>query len=225
MNEPKNISVAGKERVEKALKEHGLLLIQGQWEIPSLADLLKGKPITTKGYSWDYVPAWKYSDGLTRRPHLAFLKLFRGKNTIVEKAWWPYLHILALKSVETVLAGKMGKDEQRFLQLVCESPGISGEKIKEKLKINSNDFQKIKNNLEKWLCIWGIERSDVECHTHDQAWWPWKEGKIAKFIKTAERVPTPEEAQKYLSDLIQAQSSKKSTITLLFPVLKVISKI
>ena len=41
LRKSKPISEAGRSRVEHALKQHGLVLTQGQWEIPSLADLLE----------------------------------------------------------------------------------------------------------------------------------------------------------------------------------------
>ena len=56
------ITAAGRRRVEAALTRTGLLLVQGQAEIPSVADLLAGAPVTTRGYSWDYVPAWNLTD-------------------------------------------------------------------------------------------------------------------------------------------------------------------
>ena len=58
----KPITAAGRRRVERAVVQHGLLLTQGQWEIPSGADLLEGRPIKTRGYSWDYVPSWDHTE-------------------------------------------------------------------------------------------------------------------------------------------------------------------
>jgi len=47
--ESQPITKAGRRRVQRALEQHGMLLVQGQAELPSLADLLAGKSITTKG--------------------------------------------------------------------------------------------------------------------------------------------------------------------------------
>ena len=60
------ITAAGRRRVADALARGGLLLVQGQAEIASVADLLAGTPITTRGYSWDYAPAWNLTDEYER---------------------------------------------------------------------------------------------------------------------------------------------------------------
>lgn len=217
------ITEKAKKRVEKALDQYGLLLIQGQWEIPSIADLLNSKPITTKGYSWDYVPAWEYTDQLLTRKNLIMLKFFRGKNTIVEKRFWPSIHVLANKAQQIVAEGKIGTGEQKMLELVKSNPGISGDKIKEILGMDRIRFQKLKNNLEKWLCILGKEQRNVDYHTHDPAWHPWEDGIIAESSRKKQTLPAPSDAETFLINQLKFRRSKISIETC-FPLLKVIHK-
>ena len=74
---------AARRATKRRLTRTGLLLVQGQAEIPSVADLLAGVPVTTRGYSWDYVPAWNLTDEYESTDDVAVVKLFRGRRTLV----------------------------------------------------------------------------------------------------------------------------------------------
>ena len=72
-----------------------------------------------------------------------------------------------------------------MLALIETHPGITGSELKTSLgytgKAGSRKFQKVKGDLEQWLCVWGEdqEESEEQRHTHDQQWHPWATGKIA----------------------------------------------
>lgn len=180
----KPITPAGRKRVMAALDKHGMLLVQGQWELPSIADLLEGAPIITRGYSYDYVPAWMLREELIALPLYALCKLFRGKSTVVHRRLWPAVNALASTAATAVRMGKGGQEPRKLLALIEEHPGITGAELKRSLaylgKEGSRKFLKVKGDLEQWLCIWGEEQAESEeqGHTHDQLWHPWKAGKI-----------------------------------------------
>jgi hypothetical protein len=158
-----------------------MLLVQGQHEIPSIADLLEGVPIKTRGYSHDYVPAWHVRWELVTGPDCALIKLFGGMNTVVHKRHWPALNALA----KAARAGVFEADDRAaaMLKLIEYRPGITGEQIKKSLKlvgkVGTSAFQRDKTRLERWLCIEGREQEETEHHTHDSAWHPWSQGKVA----------------------------------------------
>lgn len=179
MSKAKPITQAGRARVTAALNRHGMLLVQGQWEIPSLADLLEGAPVTTRGYSWDYVPAWELSAELAARPDVATAKLLRGRTTLIDEQLWPAVDALARDArlrIEGVPA--------RLLRLVESHPGIPGGELRRLLKLDARGFQRVKGLLEQRLCLFGEERKDLDHHTHESAWYPWSASKIARGHRT-----------------------------------------
>jgi hypothetical protein len=179
MTKAKPISPAGRERVERVLAMHGLLLQQGQAEIPSVADLLEGSPVTTRGYSWDYVPAWSHCDALCERADVARAKLFRGRTTLIQARHWSAVSTLAYAAAARVRARSEGDPLRNFLALVESTPGIAGSDIRLQLGVDAKHFQRVKSILEKRLCIFGIERDDLGYHTHELRWYPWVSSKIA----------------------------------------------
>jgi hypothetical protein len=187
------------------LDERGLLLVQGQAEVPSIADVLAGEAVTTRGYSWDYVPAWDLADVLVARDDVGECKLLRGRRTIVHRRLWPAVHALACAARPNV--------DSRLLDLIESRPGASGEECRAVLAIDSRAFQREKGKLEQWLCVWGVDRDDVEYHTHDRAWHPWSTGKIAGGVK---KVPPVADACSALSEAIASDVA----LAKLLPVLK-----
>jgi hypothetical protein len=194
---------AGRRAVEEALVARGLLLAQGQAEVPSIADLLAGEPVTTRGYSWDYEPAWRMTEELSARPDVAQCKLLRGRRTLVHARLWPAVHACALAARPRV--------DSALLDFVEARPGASGDECKAALAIESRAFQREKAKLEQWLCLWSDERDDVEFHTHDRAWFPWGNGKLARGV---DAVPSFDDA---VAALAAAVTGKPDT---LFPVVK-----
>jgi hypothetical protein len=192
--------------VERVLATHGLLLVQGQAEVPSIADLLAGRPVTTRGYSWDYSPAWELSEELVTRDDVAMCKLLRGRRTLVHARLWPAVHTVAIAARPNVSSA--------LLDLVEARPGVSGEKCKAVLGVDSRAFQREKAKLERNLCVWGGERDDVDFHTHDQAWFPWATGKLARGVRVL--VPL-DDAERVLLDAVAAPAGARATT--LFPVL------
>jgi hypothetical protein len=158
-----------------------MLLVQGQYDLPSIADLLEGGPLTTRGYSHDYVPAWRMRSDLIRQPDYALLKLFGGMSTVVHQRHWPALSSLAPAARAAVLKGQEGP--ARMLELIESRPGITGEEIKRGLKLidksGVRQFQRDKTKLEQWLCVEGRDQNEIEHHTHDSAWFPWMQSKVA----------------------------------------------
>jgi hypothetical protein len=195
---------ARRRAVDDALIAHGLLLVQGQAEVPSVADLLAGAPVTTRGYSWDYEPAWRVTAELGARPDVAECKLLRGRRTLVHERLWPAVHACALAARPRV--------DSALLHLVEQRPGVSGDECKAVLAVDSRAFQREKGRLEQWLCVWSAERDDVDHHTHDRAWFPWATGKIATGVTT---VPSFGNAATALSEAIGGAHPAK-----LFPVVK-----
>lgn len=180
----KPITEEGRARVEAALEKFGLLLVQGQWEIPSIADLLEGAPIKARGFSYDYVPAWNLREELAARPDVALCKLFRGKSTLVHKRHWPLVDSIARIAQRGVVAGRGGELQRVMYEVVKAKPGIPGDQLKKRLELSgktgSAKFQRAKSDLEAWLAIVGDDAEESVRHTHDQCWFIWAEGKIAK---------------------------------------------
>jgi hypothetical protein len=181
MTKAKPITATGRKRVEAAMAKHGMLLVQGQDDLPSIADLLEGAPIRTRGYSHDYVPAWTVRGDLIRQPDYALVKLFGGKNTVVHRRHWPALNALACSARANVL--KRNDGPARILKLIEAQPGITGDGIKRALELvgksGAREFQRDKAKLEQWLCLEGREQEETDYHVHDSAWFPWSKSKIA----------------------------------------------
>jgi hypothetical protein len=190
--------------IESALFEHGLLLVQGQAEVPSIADLLAGAPVTTRGYSWDYVPAKRCAWELEARAEVASCKLLRGRTTLVHARLWPAVHGLAV-------AARAGVSSE-LLDLVERHHGISGDDCKAALALDSRAFQREKRRLERFLCVWSAERPDEHGHTHDRAWHPWATGKIARGVP---HPPAPDDAIEMLLVAVRAGGSSARDRTLI----------
>jgi hypothetical protein len=158
----------------------GLVLVQGQGAIPSLADLLAGNAVTTRGYSWDYVPAWTLRDELEARDDVAVVKLVGGRSTVVQARHWPAVEALSR-------ASRVAFGANAMLARIERGPGIPGRELKEALGLSGKDgsrtFQRLKNELEIGLAIVGREQDDAPHHTHDAAWFPWSQSKIARGVR------------------------------------------
>jgi len=161
-------------------EDRGLVLVQGQGAVPSLADLLAGKAVTTRGYSWDYVPAWTLREELAARDDVAVVKLVGGRSTLVQARHWPAVETLSRASRATLAGNAM-------LARIERAPGIAGRELKEALGLSGKDgsrkFQRWKNELEIGLAIDGREQDDPAHHTHDAAWFPWSQSKLARGVR------------------------------------------
>jgi hypothetical protein len=174
------ISAAGRRRVEAELARTGLLLVQGQAEIPSVADLLAEAPVTTRGYSWDYAPAWNLTDEYEVAANdVAVVKLFRGRRTLVHERHWNAVDALARAAHARISAGDQGAAAAAFLLAVDEQPGVPLGVLRGDLGLARRDFDRTKRDLEQWCCMFGRERDDVEHHTHEPALYPWAQHRIA----------------------------------------------
>jgi hypothetical protein len=213
------VSDAGRARVEQALSRFGLLLIQGQWEVPSLADLIEGAPVTTRGFSWDYVPAWTLADELQARPDIFAVKLLRGRLTLVHERLWPATDALARAAMMRVGALPARHDAARFFSLVLREPGIAGGAIRERLALDAAGFQRVKSALEKRLCIFGRERDDTDHHTHESRWFPWPHSPVARAT-ASRRAPAVEQAVATLLAAVfpERRPERLPRLTTLFPV-------
>ena len=221
MGKAKPITAAGRRRVQRALDRHGLLLTQGQWEIPSVADLLEGASIATRGYSWDYVPAWEHCEQLAEQPGVARAKLFRGRTTLIARRLWPAVDTLA-RGARARIQALPTRDEQRtFLAQVETSPGMGGGELREQLALDARAFQRIKGRLEQKLCTFGVEREELDYHTHESCWFPWSASKLAKGLDRRRRPPDPETAARILLESVYPNGlpAKRPRITTLFPLL------
>ncbi len=222
MGKAKPITAAGRRRVERALERHGLLLVQGQWEIPSLADLLEGKPLTTRGYSWDYVPAWEHCEALEKRSDIGRARLLRGRSTLIAKRLWPAVDALARHARERVRALPRGNEERAMLDQVEARPGIAGGELRGRLDLDTRAFQRIKGRLEPSLAVFGLEREDLGYHSHESCWFPWSGSKIATGLDRRRPGPDAEAAAAVLLEAVYpgARPEKPPRLTTLFPVLR-----
>ena len=166
------VTDAGRRRVDAALTRHGMLLVQGQDVVPSLADVLARRAITTRGYSWDYEPAWRVRRELEARRDVASVKLLRGKVTLVALALWPAVRAVADAAHDVV--------RSPVLREIERTPGITAERLAAATRLDKKAVQKELRNFERWCCAFSEEREDVEYHTHEQAWFPWSNHKIAR---------------------------------------------
>jgi hypothetical protein len=195
-----------------------LLLVQGQAEVPSVADLLAGRPVTTRGYSWDYEPAWRLTDEYEAGGEVAVVKLVRGRRTLVDRALWAPVHVLAVAARAGVLSGAARPDHVRVLTAVEEHPAIPLGRLREQLGLERRVFDRTRRDLEQWLCVFGRERDDVEYHTHEPAFFPWTRGLIARGRRG--RGPrTVDAAFTLLRDATDANA--RTPLTRLFPVARV----
>ena len=154
--------------------------MQGQSEIPSVADLIAGAPVTTRGYSWDYVPAWNLTDEYARGDEVAVVKLFRGRRTLVHRRLWPAVDALAVAARAHVLALPVRTDARRFVVLVEQRVGVPLSEVREEIRLDRRVFDRTRRDLEQWLCMLGREREDVDHHTHEPALFPWSAGAIGR---------------------------------------------
>ena len=228
MGKARPVTAAGRARVERAFERHGLLLVQGQWEVPSIADLLRGRPMLTRGYSWDYVPAWQTCDALAERADVQSAKLFRGRRTLVSKKLWPALDALAREAAVAVRQGRGGREQRRVLEIIEATPGIPGGEIKSRLlyrgKQGSRSFLRAKSDLEKWLCIEGVERDDLDYHTHESLWFPWTFSSSARALARRKTRPSMSAATESLLLAVfpEGPSTSSPRPEVLFPVLRLL---
>ncbi len=222
MGKAKAVSSAGRRRVERAFELHGLLITQGQREIPSVADLLEGAPITTHGYSWDYVTAWNESGRMAGRPDVSRAKLFRGRSTLIAKRLWPAVDALARDARERLGSRTAPGLQRRFLELAEARPGIPVGELRESLGLDAKTFQRIKGQLEQKLCLFGVEREDLDYHTHESCCFPWSDSKIAKGVDQRWKRPETDDAIDALLRAVypKQRPAKPPRISTLFPVLR-----
>lgn len=216
-------TAAGRRRVEAAFAAGELLLVQGQAEVTSVADLLAGRPVTTRGYSWDYVPAWEVSWELAQRPDVVKVKLVRGRNSLVGRRHWEALEALARPAREGVLAGRLGDGPRALLAAVEAEPGRSGEALKGALglagKAGTRAFQRHKAALERSLVVVGRHQDEAEHHTHDSLWFPWREGEVARALRRRKRLPSPDAAADGLFAVMELGDDRPPGARTVLPVL------
>ncbi|MBP9891124.1 MAG: hypothetical protein KBG84_04405 [Planctomycetes bacterium] len=225
----KPISEEGRKRVEAALEKYGLLLVQGQWELPSLADLIEGAPIKVRGFSYDYLPAWNLREELCARADIALCKLFRGKSTLVHKRHWALIDSISRMAQRGVAAGRCEDMRRVMYEVIKAKPGITGEQLKKRLELSgktgSAKFQRAKADLEQWLAIVGEDEPTGESHTHDQHWRLWAEGRIAKGVEQQDSEPTLFQAADALmkATFPDGLPPKMTPMKMLYPALALLS--
>lgn len=216
------VTPAGRERVLEALERSGLLLVQGQGEARSLADLHAGAPVTVRGYAWDYVPAWCLREELAAREDVALVKLLRGRSTLVDARFWPALEALSREALVAVRAGRGGEPARRLLDRIEAEPGITGERLKASLGLTAAEFQRTKNDLAAWLCVVSREQEEADHHTHDAAWFPWSHGKVARAVGHLDLPVVHAAVQRLLAALVLPAGPRPPRPASLLPVLKLI---
>lgn len=212
-------------RLLDTLEATGLLLVQGQWELPAIADLLAGRPVTTKGYSWDYVPAWQTAWELTQHADVAECKLWRGMRTLVHRALFLPVAALAQRAYEGVIAGRAGQDARELLTYIERNDGVTGAQIKAQFGWDARSFQRYKRLLESSLQIYGHrqDEGEEEGHTHDLLWQSWRTASpihaATQRVKT--RPPIPEAVAQLLAPAgLHPQELTQTKLQALLPVLK-----
>jgi hypothetical protein len=210
------ITAAGRRRVATALERTGMLLVQGQAEIPSVADLLADRRVTTRGFSWDYEPAWRLTAEYDcSGTDVAVVKLFRGRRTLVHRRLWPAVDALAHAGQEQLRTRPATDVERRFVDLVERSPGIASNELRESLRADRRAFDRAKRNAEQWLCTFGRARDDVDHHTHEPALFPWSEGTIARSQRRRARLAFDHALAALLASIDQERAGRPGRI---FPV-------
>lgn len=165
------------------------------------------------------------SEALALGDGTALVKLFRGRNTVVACRHYEAVHALASAAIIKAAQGVRGDDHPAMLDLVTRNPGISGARIKDILdwqgKEGSKRFQKIKADLEGLMCIVPQVREDTEAHTHDAAWFPWAEGKIAKACGKKASLSVSEAVERLLSAIPSSPTGQRSAKPgTLFPIIR-----
>jgi hypothetical protein len=216
----------GKKRVNSSLKKFGMLLFQGQAKLPSVADLLAGEPVKTRGFSWDYVPAWDYCDYLLEKKNVEALKFFMGRRTLVHKGIWPAVARFAALARHEVLRGGKFSRHKSMLKKIESTPGIPSSALRrfaiESQKMSEAQFKRIKRDLESWLCILPFERSDIDYHSHDSAWFPWAQGEIERSTDVS-TLPTLTTARQELATRLECLGIKEAMLPRYFPVVRLVS--
>jgi hypothetical protein len=226
MPKARPITAAGRRRVDEGLEERGMLLVQGQAELPSVGDLLAGRPITTQGYSYDHVPAWIHARTLTARDDVAEIKLLRGRRTLVLRRLWPAVQALAVRARAALIAGgertesHAASDRRRLLERIEARPGLSGDDLKRDLGLDARAFQRAKNDLCARLALWPEDQDESADlgHTHDQLWSPWARGKIARGTRSS-ALPSPDSAMSILLAPLILPPKRPPAPATLFPAL------
>lgn len=163
--------------VDSALERFGILPVFGQISVPSVADLLAGVPVRPKGYSRIMRPAWDYVDARVERGDVLYSKLLSGRRCLVHQDLWRAVDSIGVRSIN-----KLGEEGSRtarglIVGVIASNPGIAGEELKSlcttALEISLTAYRNARLMLETYSAIFGLDRTDVDYHTHDQSWHLW----------------------------------------------------
>ncbi len=126
------------------------------------------------------MPAWDLTDEYQTTDDVAVVKLFRGRRTLVHRRLWRAVDALAIAAREQVLGRPERSAERRFVVVVEQRAGVPMGELRAELGLERRAFDRVKRELEQWLCVYGREREDVEYHTHEPALFPWSTGAIGR---------------------------------------------
>ena len=115
--------------VMRALKKHGLLLLQDA-ALPSVASLVAGEPVS--GSWWGHKKGrdiWLASEALADHPDVLTVKLVSGKVTFVHRRLWPAVLSVA-SSREPWQTQKLSPVAMRLLALVGEEGEVRTDAVR-----------------------------------------------------------------------------------------------
>lgn len=212
-----------RKRVDEELENRGLLLVEGSFEIPSVAGVQAGNESKTGGFSWDSAPALTLARALAQERDVARLNLFRGKDTLVHRRLWPALNAVALHNVEAVIKGAAGVKPRKLYYAVQDDPGITSEELKAEFESDAGGrgFGLIRADLQAWLCILHEARTDTpSALPSDLAWFHWKRGRISRLLGSGEPPPLKESVALLISSVPEGTAKP----AVLFPCLKLAAR-
>lgn len=163
--------------VDKQLLRFGILPVFGQLVVPSVADLLAGRAVRSKGYSRLMRPAWDYVDWRLQQGDVVYSKLLQGRRCLIHRSMYRTLDAIAVRCMNRLATVDANTPEGIVFDVVDKTPGIPGNELKlmciDVLGIGASSYTKARSVLESRSCIFGLERSDVHYHTHEQSWYSW----------------------------------------------------
>ncbi|MGH8978651.1 MAG: hypothetical protein ACRDV7_11290, partial [Acidimicrobiia bacterium] len=99
--------------------------------------------------------------------------------TLVHRALWAPVHQVAHHARAAVVAGGASDAHARFVATVEAHPATPVGRLRDLLAFDRRTFDRVRRDLDQWLCVLTRERDDVEYHTHEPALFPWSDGVIA----------------------------------------------
>jgi len=140
------------------LHERGLLM-KSDANLPSVTTLVAGGPV--RGSWWAHPAShaiFQTLEGLSRHPDILFLKLIAGKDTLVDRRFWPAVYVIATSGEEWQWKG-LTKDALALYDAVTaagqvEAMGATARSIEVRLLAVGEQFHTAAGHHSKRLESW-----------------------------------------------------------------------